>query len=179
MYRRGPSPELTRPSLPTGGARRGIRRPRRILDRLRSRSAVSHQHLALRAHGSDHAEALPDRQLGGDDPDRPDAHHRQAVDDVEAADLDGERLLVPASAYSEGLVSFARARRNSDAREAIAAMGIAVTPMTSSTAERAASLRATHDRLRLPEAIVLATAREIEARLLTYDDDLAKIATGD
>jgi predicted nucleic acid-binding protein len=30
--------------------------------------------------------------------------------------------------------------------------------------------------LRLPDAIVLATARELQARLLTYDDDLAKIA---
>lgn len=111
--------------------------------------------------------------------DTADSHHRAAVDDVEAADLAGERLLVPASAYSEALVSFARVRRISDAREAIAGMGIVVTPMTSSTAEMAAELRATHDRLRLPDAIVLATARELEARLLTYDDGLAKIATGD
>jgi predicted nucleic acid-binding protein len=108
--------------------------------------------------------------------DTADAHHSQAVDDVEAADLAGERLLVPASAYSEALVSFARARRISDAREAIAAMGISVTPMTSSIAERAAELRAALDRLRLPDAIVLATARELQARLLTYDDGLAKIA---
>lgn len=106
------------------------------------------------------------------------ALHRQAVDDVEAADLAGERLLAPASAYSEALVSFARARRASDARDAIAAMGISVTPMTSSIAEHAAKLRAAHDRLRLPDAIVLATAGELKARLLTYDDGLAKIARG-
>jgi predicted nucleic acid-binding protein len=108
--------------------------------------------------------------------DTADAHHRQAVDDVEAADLAGERLLTPASAYSEALVSFARARRTSDARDAIAAIGISVTPMTSPIAEQAAELRAAHDRLRLPDAIVLATTRELQARLLTYDDSLAKIA---
>ena len=49
--------------------------------------------------------------------DTADAHHSQAVDDVEAADLAGERLLAPASAYSEALVSFARERRTSDARD--------------------------------------------------------------
>jgi predicted nucleic acid-binding protein len=107
--------------------------------------------------------------------DTADAHHSRAVDDVEAADLAGEKLLAPASAYSEALVSFARAGRIRDAREAIAAMGVAVAPMTGSIAETAAELRARHDRLRLPDAIVLATASEHKARLLTYDDDLAKI----
>ncbi|MGH2856461.1 MAG: type II toxin-antitoxin system VapC family toxin [Solirubrobacteraceae bacterium] len=110
--------------------------------------------------------------------DAADARHGQAVDDVEATDLAGEGLLAPASAYSEVLVSFARARRISDARDAITAMGIAVTPMTNQIAESAAELRATHDRLRLPDAIVLATAKELQARLLTYDDGLAKIARG-
>ena len=108
--------------------------------------------------------------------DTADPHHSRAVDAVEAADLTAEKLLVPASAYSEALVSFARARRIRDAREAIAAMGVAVAPMTGSIAETAAELRARHDRLRLPDAIVLATASELKARLLTYDDDLAKIA---
>ncbi|MGH2871298.1 MAG: type II toxin-antitoxin system VapC family toxin [Solirubrobacteraceae bacterium] len=110
--------------------------------------------------------------------DTADAHHRHAVDDVEAADLAGERLLVPASAYSEALVSFARAGRIHDAREAITAMGIAVTPMTGSIADAAAELRAAHSRLRLPDAIVLATARDLSGRLLTYDDDLGKVAAG-
>lgn len=110
--------------------------------------------------------------------DTADPHHSQAVEDVEAADLVAERLLAPASAYSEALVSFARARRVSDARDAIAAMGIFVTPMTGPIAESAAELRAAHDRLRLPDAIVLATAQEFQARLLTYDDGLAKIAGG-
>lgn len=105
-----------------------------------------------------------------------DAHHTVAVDEVEAADQQGAVLLTPASAYSEALVSFARAGRVADAREAIAAMGISVTPLTATIAERAAGLRASHDRLRLPDAIVLATARDLNANLLTYDDRLARVA---
>jgi len=105
-----------------------------------------------------------------------DAHHDSAVDEVEAADQDGISLLIPASAYSEGLVSFARASRLADAREAIAAMGISVEPLTAAIAELAAELRAGHKRLRLPDAIVLATALHRSARLLTYDDQLSRIA---
>jgi predicted nucleic acid-binding protein len=84
-------------------------------------------------------------------------------------------LLTPASAYSEALVSFPRAGRVGDAREAIAAMGVAVPPLTAAIAERAAELRAAHDRLRLPDAIVLATARELGGDLLTYDDHLGRV----
>jgi predicted nucleic acid-binding protein len=105
-----------------------------------------------------------------------DVHHVVAVDDVEAADQARHSLLVPASAYSESLVAFARAGRVSDAREAIAAMGIVVTPLSAAVAERAASLRAEHERLRLPDALVLATAREHGGDLLTYDDELKQIA---
>lgn len=108
--------------------------------------------------------------------DTADAHHTVAVDEVEAADQAGTPLLTPASAYSEALVPFARAGRVRDAREAIAAMGIAVTPLTATIAEHAAELRARHDRLRLPDAIVLATARDLSAALLTYDDRLARVA---
>ncbi len=55
--------------------------------------------------------------------DTADTHHSVAVDEVEAADQQGTMLLTPASAYTEALVSFARAGRVGDAREAIAGMG--------------------------------------------------------
>jgi predicted nucleic acid-binding protein len=105
-----------------------------------------------------------------------DAHHRPAVRDVEASDRLGQALLVPASAYSEALVAFARARRTAEAREAIAAMGIAVAPLTAAIAELASELRAHHERLRLPDAIVLATARELAGDLLTYDRRLTRLS---
>jgi len=70
--------------------------------------------------------------------------------------------------------AFARADRVADARDAIAAMGITVMPLTADIAEGAARLRAAHDSLRLPDAIVLATARCNDAQLLTYDQNLAR-----
>jgi predicted nucleic acid-binding protein len=110
--------------------------------------------------------------------DTADAHHASAVDDAEAADLAGQQLLVPASAYSEALVAFARAARVGEAREAVAAMGIKITPLTEAIAEHAAELRARHEQLRLPDALVLATARELGAHLLSYDHRLRQLADG-
>ncbi len=108
--------------------------------------------------------------------DTADDHHDRAVEDVEVADRGGRELLIPASAYSETLVAFARAKRLGDARDAIAAMGIAVAALTASIAETAAELRAEHRNLRLPDAIVLATARRLGAGLLSYDRSLARLA---
>lgn len=108
--------------------------------------------------------------------DTADAHHAQAIQDTEAADRAGRPLLVPASAYSEALVAFARANRIEDAREAIAAMGFAVVPLTAPIAECAAELRARHERLRLPDAIVLASVHELGGELLSYDHNLARLA---
>jgi predicted nucleic acid-binding protein len=67
--------------------------------------------------------------------DSTDVHHSRAVDDVERADRAGRPLLAPASAYSEALVAFARVGRVLEAREAIAAMGTAITPLTATIAE--------------------------------------------
>lgn len=108
--------------------------------------------------------------------DTADAHHRRSIDDVEAADREGRRLLLPASAYSETLVAFARAGRLDEARQAIVAMGVAVVPLTNTIAERAAELRARHERLRLPDAIVLATAQELDGKLPSYDRRLSQLA---
>jgi predicted nucleic acid-binding protein len=108
--------------------------------------------------------------------DTADAHYQQAVEQVDEADTAGTALLTPASAYSEAMMAFARASRIVEARYAIGAMGITVVAMTQQIAERAAEIRAQHERLRLPDAIVLATARELGAALLTYDDRLDKVA---
>ena len=108
--------------------------------------------------------------------DSADTHHDRAIDDVEGADREGRQLLLPASAYSETLVAFARARRLEEARRAITAMGITIVSLTDTIAERAAELRARHTRLRLPDAIVLATAQEIDGSLLGYDRRLSQLA---
>jgi predicted nucleic acid-binding protein len=108
--------------------------------------------------------------------DTEDEHHARSVDDVEQADLAGRQLLAPASAYSESLVAFARINRLPAAREAIGGMGIAAVPLTDAIAERAAELRARYHSLRLPDALVLATAEEHGGTLLTYDDRLKRAA---
>jgi predicted nucleic acid-binding protein len=64
----------------------------------------------------------------------------------------------------------------SPVNNAIGAMGITVVEMTQQIAERAAEIRAQHERLRLSDAIVLATARELGAELRTYDDRLDEVA---
>jgi predicted nucleic acid-binding protein len=74
------------------------------------------------------------------------------------------------------LVAFARAHRPEEARRAITAMGITILSLTDAIAERAAALRARHSRLRLPEAIVLATAQEMGGSLLSYDRKLSRLA---
>jgi predicted nucleic acid-binding protein len=107
--------------------------------------------------------------------DTADAHHGRSIDDVEAADRAGRQLLLPASAYSETLVAFARAGRLRDARQAVAAMGIKILPLTETIAELAAELRTRHERLRLPDAIVLATAQEQGGELLSYDRRLSQL----
>jgi predicted nucleic acid-binding protein len=111
--------------------------------------------------------------------DAADAHHDRAVDEVDAADREGRTLLLPASAYSELLVAFARAGRIPEAREAVAAMGISVVPLTAAIAETAADLRSSHRYLRLPDAIVLASARAHDGELLSYDRRLDRLAGGD
>ena len=108
--------------------------------------------------------------------DSADAHHERSLQDVETADDERRELLVPASAYSEALVAFARVDRVSEAREAVVAMGLSVTALTAAIAECAAWLRAQYESLRLPDAIVLATARALAGELLSYDERLMRLA---
>lgn len=49
-------------------------------------------------------------------------------------------------------------------------------PLSATIAERAAILRASQLSLRLPDAIVLATAQVLDGELLTYDEKLERVA---
>lgn len=80
---------------------------------------------------------------------------------------------MPASAYAECLV--APARRGRDAMSAVddflADLPAEVEPITRQLASRAAQLRAKHgSRLRLPDALVLATALHLKAALVLTTD---------
>lgn len=102
-----------------------------------------------------------------------DTHHAAAEDAVREAYAAGDDLVLPASAYAESLV--APLRRGAAAAavvdELLDALPARVEPITRATARAAAALRARHGRiLRLPDALVVATAMDLRAdRLLTTD----------
>lgn len=105
--------------------------------------------------------------------DADDSHHPGSRAALTAAIERGDRLAVPASAYAEALVG--PARRGEDAVRKVglflADLPADVEPVTRQVAGRAAQLRATHGRgLRLPDALVIATALHLRAdRILTTD----------
>lgn len=102
--------------------------------------------------------------------DSTDRHHRRAVAALTASR--NASLFVPASAYAEILVGPARRGEETMASvdEAMAALAIHVEPVTREIARRAAALRAGHASLRLPDALVLATADVLAAAaVLTAD----------
>jgi predicted nucleic acid-binding protein len=102
--------------------------------------------------------------------DKQDAHHERAIAELESA-LDQQRLRVPAVALSEALVgpyrrglSYGRA-----VERGLRRLG-RVEPVTADIASRAAQLR-TGRRIKLPDALILATAVELRAQdILTFDE---------
>lgn len=108
--------------------------------------------------------------------DERDAHHAAARVGLDEARGRGDQFVLPASAYSEMLVS---ANRAGDASKRIVDALVDGLPMSVEAIDRiiaasAARLRAQHGRvLRLPDALVLATAQVLGAdRVLTTDADL-------
>ena len=104
-----------------------------------------------------------------------DALHVQAVDALLAV---AERPLgcSPIS-LAEVLVGPAGAGRLDDARAAVAMLGVAEIPLPEDAAARLATLRA-RTRLKLPDCCVLLAAQAANAaRVLTFDDRLARAAT--
>lgn len=100
------------------------------------------------------------------DPD--DVHHAVSIDAL--TDHADDRLLLPASAYAELLVAPMRAGRLDEVRGRLHELAIDVLPVDAEVAEHAAALRAEHPPLRLPDALVLASAGVVGADgVLTID----------
>ena len=102
-----------------------------------------------------------------------DSHHEACRAAVAAALTRGDAIAVPASAYAECQVGPARQGR--DAMGAVDAflsdLHAEVEPITRQVASRAAQLRARHGRrLRLPDALVLATALHLGADRVVATD---------
>lgn len=105
-----------------------------------------------------------------------DAHHRAAVEAIDR--VRGQELVLPASAYAEVLVDPWRAGIESVGivRRFLEEIGIGIEPLTADCAARAARLRAAHRSLRLPDALVLATAEAMDAVALTADRSWARVS---
>ena len=101
-----------------------------------------------------------------------DAHHNAARDALAEAVHNGDSLAMAASAFAECLVG--PARRGDVAirsvRDLIQRLPISITPLDEEIAVAASQLRAAHPTLRLPDALVIATATSAEADLLVTTD---------
>jgi predicted nucleic acid-binding protein len=101
-----------------------------------------------------------------------DAHHAAAaVSFRDARTQPDAKVLLPASAYAEVLVHPARAGAAAfDLARRFCSEQLRLEPLSGEIAEAAARLRAVHTALRLPDALVIATAEVAGAeRLLTTD----------
>lgn len=101
-----------------------------------------------------------------------DAHHGAATAALTAAQRAGDRLAMAASAFAECLVGPSRrgARAVAVVQELFDRLPIDVVDLDADTALAAADLRARHRSLRLPDALVLATAaRRSVDELITTD----------
>lgn len=104
--------------------------------------------------------------------DADDAHHAAAAEALAEARDRGDSFVVPASAYAEVLVRPAGRGPAIVARAdaALDALGITIADADRDIARQAAILRARHPSLRLPDALVIATATQLDANhLLTTD----------
>lgn len=104
--------------------------------------------------------------------DADDAHHAASRTVLANALRDGDRLAIAASALSECLVG--PARKSHDAvqivRAAIDRLPASVIDLDAEIAIEAAVLRSRHRSLRLPDALVIATAsKSLADRLVTTD----------
>ncbi len=105
--------------------------------------------------------------------DSTDAHHGAACEALSGSRSIGNRLALPASALAEVMVGPARQGPGSveAATEMLAAVPVETVPIDGRVAVETAALRAsTGPRLRLPDAMVVATAIVLGAsRLITTD----------
>jgi predicted nucleic acid-binding protein len=105
--------------------------------------------------------------------DNGDLHHSAAVREFESARHRGDEIVIPGSALAESMVT--PARKGEPAlealREFIERLPVGVAQLDAEVAIIAAQIRALHGpRLKLPDALVVATAINIEAEVLVTTD---------
>ena len=101
-----------------------------------------------------------------------DLHYSAAVTAMREAAARSDTFVLPASAYAELLVRPSGQGNAAVTRvdTALDGMGVTIAPADRSVARRAAHLRARHRSLRLPDALLIATAEELAAEHLVTTD---------
>jgi predicted nucleic acid-binding protein len=105
--------------------------------------------------------------------DESDAHHEASTREFESARRRDDEIAIPASALAESMVAPARNGNSSieAAREFIDRLPLAVAELNVEVAIIAARLRARHgQRLKLPDALVVATAMYLDSNVLVTTD---------
>ncbi|HEX5713105.1 MAG TPA: PIN domain-containing protein [Solirubrobacterales bacterium] len=105
-----------------------------------------------------------------------DTHHDRALVELDAALDRDEVLSMAASAYSEIMVHAARSGQGELIDRFVDRLRMEVVPVDREIGRRAAELGAKWRSLRLPDALVLATAQTRRASLLSFDTELARLA---
>lgn len=95
--------------------------------------------------------------------------------ELDAALGRGDALTMAASAYSEIMVHALRNERGDLIDRLVDRLRVEVVPADRKIGRCAAELRAAHRELRLPDALVLATAELRGARLLSFDERLRQL----
>lgn len=104
--------------------------------------------------------------------DATDAHHESATQTLAEAVRSGDRLAMAASAFAECLVGPSRRGRRAieTVDDLFVRLPIEIVLLDAAIARMAAGIRAKHTAVRLPDALVIATAAHASAdRLVTTD----------
>jgi len=105
--------------------------------------------------------------------DEADAHHERATEQLR--ECVAASFSMAASAYSEVLVRPLATGSGRAVEVFVERLRVEIVPLDREIARRAAELRAEHQSLRLPDALVAASAEARGARLLTFDQRLAQL----
>jgi predicted nucleic acid-binding protein len=104
--------------------------------------------------------------------DKNDGHHRAAYGALGEALARNDEVALPASAYAEALVGPSRSGSAAltAVRRLIERLPIVIAALDEEIAAAAADIRARHRSLKLPDALVIATAIVLDADLLVTTD---------
>lgn len=108
-----------------------------------------------------------------------DGHHQAGVNALGGHLAASDEIFMCATTYAEVLVRPLQQGSDATVDQFLAAIVARIVDVDRALARSAAELRARHPRLRLPDALALATAGRTDAQLLTLDHDLQRIAANE